>query len=87
MRLTMLTRVLGTLLIACFVQGLGFAQGVTNATILGSVSDTNGEPLIGANVVAIHEPSGTVYGNSTREDGRFTLPNVRIGGPYTIKTT
>jgi hypothetical protein len=61
------------------------AQGVTSANILGLISDDKGEPLIGANVVATHTPSGTVYGTSTREDGRYNLPNVRIGGPYKIE--
>lgn len=62
----------------------GFAQGVTSANIAGLITDDKGEPLIGATVVAVHEPSGSQYGTSTREDGRFTIPNVRIGGPYTI---
>jgi len=42
------------------------------------------ESLIGANVTAIHKPSGTFYGNSTNEEGIFRMQNMRIGGPYTI---
>ena len=42
------------------------------------------KPLIGATVMATHTPTGTVYGTTTRTDGRYDLPNVRIGGPYTI---
>jgi Carboxypeptidase regulatory-like domain/TonB-dependent Receptor Plug Domain len=61
-----------------------FAQGVTSASILGLVTDASNEPAIGATVVAKHEPSGSIYGVVTRDDGRFTIPNVRIGGPYTI---
>ncbi|TAK41302.1 MAG: TonB-dependent receptor [Saprospiraceae bacterium] len=64
-----------------------YSQGVTSANILGIVTDTKGEALIGANVLATHLPSGTVYGTATREDGRFNLPNVRIGGPYKIEVT
>ncbi len=60
------------------------AQGVTTAKINGFVFDTNGEPLPGANVIAVHEPSGTRYGASTRGNGVFSLPNLRIGGPYTV---
>ncbi len=66
------------------LAGLSFGQGVTSATIAGLITDTEGEALIGATVLALHEPSGSRYGTSTREDGRFALPNVRIGGPYTI---
>lgn len=61
-----------------------FAQ-VTTATISGLVTDEQGEPLIGATVVAQHLPSGSFYGSSTRADGRYTIPNLRVGGPYTVE--
>ena len=52
------------------------AQGVTTAAINGFVSDSEGNSLPGANVIAVHEPSGTRYGASTRESGVFNLPNL-----------
>jgi hypothetical protein len=61
-----------------------FAQGVTSAMFSGIVTDDKGEPAIGATVIAKHEPSGSIYGVVTRDDGRFTIPSVRIGGPYTV---
>ncbi len=61
-----------------------FAQGVTTASIDGVVLDKEGQPLVGANVVAVHTPSGSVYGASTRDDGRFTIPGMRVGGPYKV---
>lgn len=67
-----------------FGSNLLFAQGVTTASINGFVSDSDGGPLPGANVVAVHEPSGTRYGAATRENGVFNLPNLKIGGPYSI---
>lgn len=60
---------------------------VTTATLSGSVTDTKGEPLVGVTVRAEHTPSGTFYGTVTRDNGRFTLPNMRVGGPYTVTTT
>lgn len=60
------------------------AQGVTTSTITGIVKDTDGNALPSANVMAVHTPSGTQYGASTRADGRFTIQGMRVGGPYTV---
>jgi outer membrane receptor for ferrienterochelin and colicin len=38
----------------------------------------------GATVQAIHQPTGTKYGTTTRLDGRYNLPNLKIGGPYVV---
>jgi len=61
-----------------------FAQGVTTATIIGKATDAEGSEMPGASVTALHQPTGTLYGITTRSDGRFNLPNLRIGGPYTL---
>lgn len=63
---------------------LVFGQGRTTASFNGVVLTKSGEPLVGANVVAVHEPTGTIYGAATRSDGRFNITGVRVGGPYTI---
>lgn len=59
------------------------AQG-TRASINGTVVDEEGEPLPGANIIAIHEPSGTQYGASSQSNGRYNLRGLRVGGPYTV---
>jgi hypothetical protein len=60
------------------------AQGVTTSSLTGVVVDETGETLPGASVVAVHVPSGTTYGTSTRSDGSYRISNMRVGGPYTI---
>ncbi|WP_198674055.1 TonB-dependent receptor [Chitinophaga alhagiae] len=63
-----------------------FAQ-VTTSGLNGTVKDAQQEGLPGATVKATHLPTGTVYGVTTQEDGRYTLPNLRAGGPYKIEVT
>ena len=60
-----------------------FAQ-TTTAAISGKVLDEKGEGLPGANVIAIHEPTGSRYGAATRADGNFNIVNMRVGGPYKV---
>ena len=76
------------LLLPAFVLALlvptALAQGNTTAALSGVVRDASGETLPGANVVAVHEPSGTRAGAITRDDGRYDLRGLRVGGPYTV---
>ena len=67
--------------------GHAAAQGVTTGSITGAVVDPQKQPVPGASVVALHEPSGTRYEATTRPDGRFSLPGMRVGGPYTVTAT
>jgi hypothetical protein len=59
-----------------------FSQ-VTTSKIKGVVKDEAGS-LFGASVVAKHLPSGTIMGAMTQENGSYSLPNLRVGGPYTV---
>jgi len=65
---------------------VAYAQ-VTTSSLSGRIVDDKGEPVIGAAVVATHEPSGTVYGVVTNNDGRYTIPGMRTGGPYKVEVS
>jgi len=64
-----------------------YAQGVTTGSINGIVKDAQGLAVPGSTVVAVHEPSGSKYEAVTREDGRFSIPGMRVGGPYTVTSS
>ena len=63
-----------------------FAQ-VTTSGISGVVYDSNNQLLPDANIVATHLPTGTNYGGTTNFDGRFSIVNLRVGGPYKLTVT
>jgi outer membrane receptor protein involved in Fe transport len=69
---------------ALALSGTARAQGVTTSSITGVVTDPQQLAVPGATVEAVHEPSGTRYQAVTREDGGFTIPGMRVGGPYTV---
>ena len=60
---------------------------VTTSAISGKIIDEMNEPVIGATVTAVHEPSGTLYGAVTNIDGRYTIQGMRTGGPYKVEIT
>lgn len=73
------------LVIALCLLSVGGSRGqATTATMTGTVVDEEGEPLPGANVEAVHQPTGTQYGVATNRNGNFTIQGMRVGGPYTV---
>jgi len=66
------------------LPALVMAQGVTTGAFAGRVIDVDGNPVLGASIVIVHVPTGTKYTTVTRGDGRYDMPGVRVGGPYTV---
>lgn len=71
------------LMVIMMISSFGANAQETTSEIQGIVSDGKAG-LAGVNVVAVHQPTGTKYSTSTRTDGRYNLPNLKIGGPYSI---
>ena len=78
-RLFFLVAVLLTLSLTAMAQ-------ITTSSMAGKVTldDEKGEEVIGATVVAVHEPSGTRYTAVTNTTGRFSINGMRTGGPYEV---
>ena len=78
-RLFFLVAVLLTLSLTAMAQ-------ITTSSMAGKVTldDEKGEEVIGATVVAVHEPSGTRYTAVTNTSGRFSINGMRTGGPYEV---
>ena len=70
--------------IAALALAVPVGAQVTTGSMAGVVRNAKGEGVGGANVIAIHLPSGTTYEATTRDDGRFQINNMRVGEPYSV---
>src|SRR5258708_11978243 len=57
---------------------------VTTATLSGFVKNSKGEALPGASVTVSYPEAGIKLVAAARADGRFTVPNLRVGVPYSV---
>ena len=80
----MLKRTRSFLVLVMLLMTVTMSAQVTTATMSGKVTAQD-EPIIGATIVAIHEPSGTRYGTVTNVSGQFNLQGMRTGGPYKVE--
>jgi hypothetical protein len=78
---TMQRLLIALVLVAC--SQFGIAQ-VTTSTISGTVVGTDGKPLTGATVKIAFPNAGIFKTVTTQSNGSFVVPNLRVGGPYTV---
>jgi hypothetical protein len=76
-----------TMLLFLFFSTAMFGQGATTSSMSGKITDSKGEPLAGASIVAVHVPSGTQYATVADATGNYRIMNMRIGGPYTVNVS
>jgi len=60
------------------------AQGITTGAIGGVVTDTAGAPLSDVQIQVRNLATGYLIGSVTRENGRYLVPSLEAGGPYTV---
>lgn len=80
----MLIRRIVPVFLILFAPLLLLAQ-VTTSSITGTVKTSKNESLASATIRATHLPSGSVYTTSSQSDGRYTISNMRVGGPYKVE--
>src|SRR5438045_133594 len=69
----------------CFFSSILFIHAqVTTATLSGFVKDAKNAPLASATVTVEYPDAGIKLSQVTKADGRFTIPNLRVGGPYRV---
>ena len=59
---------------------------VTTGNLSGTITAA-GDALPGVTIEAVHVPTNTRYSSVTGADGRFFIPNVRVGGPYRVSAS
>ena len=74
------------LMVLMLTSALTIMAQITTSSMAGKVTfeDVKGEEVIGATIVAVHEPSGTRYTAVTNTSGNFTIQGMRTGGPYEV---
>jgi outer membrane receptor for ferrienterochelin and colicin len=78
---------LWALLLACGWAGTAAAQGVTTATVAGTVTGPGGAPVAGASVTARNTATGASRSAVTDASGRYAIGQLPPGGPYTVSAT
>lgn len=82
MRIPKLTKAIIVLMAA--LSCLQINAQVTTATLGGSVTGTDGKALPAATVKISFPDAGINKTTTTQSDGSYLVPNLRVGGPYTV---
>ena len=83
----MLLKKLIPLIIALLAIPFLMNAQVTTSRITGTVKDNTSKPLEGATIKVTNVPTGTIKVTTSRKEGRFDIPNLDPGGPYTVEVS
>jgi Carboxypeptidase regulatory-like domain len=83
MRIKKIVRLITVLLIFPFA----LSAQVTTSSISGTVKDEKGAALEGATIKITNNQNGSVKLSKTDRNGRYQIPNLDAGGPYTVSAS
>jgi Carboxypeptidase regulatory-like domain/TonB-dependent Receptor Plug Domain len=84
---TILRGALASLVLVLALSPTAAYAQVTTGSLAGTVTSSDGAALPGVSIEAVHVPTSTSYSSMSGDNGRFAIPNVRVGGPYTLTAT
>jgi outer membrane receptor protein involved in Fe transport len=83
-----MNRKLSLVVMAAFVASVAVsraaAQGTTTGAIGGLVTDADGKPTPNARIEITNPKTGFLVRGLTRDNGRYFIQSLEVGGPYTI---
>ena len=82
----LLARVISVVAIATVaLSGSLLAQGITSGAVRGRVTDSTGNPIVGAVLLLTNTSTGVHFRGQSREGGLYGVENVTPGGPFTLE--
>ncbi len=76
--------VLAAVFSVCAARSMA-AQGITTGAISGVITSDQGPPVEGAVVRVTNRSTGVTTAAQTRENGRYFIQSLEVGGPYSIE--
>jgi len=76
--------VLAAVFSLCAVRSTA-AQGITTGAVTGVITSDQGQPVEGAVVRITNRSTGVTTSARSRENGRYFVQSLEVGGPYTVE--
>ena len=85
MRRTLCSAALAVFALTGLLTEQAAAQGVTTSAVSGRIVDASGQPIATVQVAVTNTATGVATGALSGVDGRYFVPHLAPGGPYTVE--